>query len=66
MIFYQNGTMWQLVKLGTYLQYIPYVTQRALEGLFSKVTDKEKGIRKNINERISPLLQKVFGQLDKK
>ena len=25
MIFYQNGTMWQLAKLGTYLQYIPYV-----------------------------------------
>ena len=43
-----------------------YVTQRALEGLFLKVTDKEKGIRKNINERVSPLLQKVFGQLDKK
>ena len=43
-----------------------YVTQRALEGLFFMVTDKEKGIRKNLNERISPLLQKVFGQLDKK
>ncbi len=43
-----------------------YVTQRALEGLFVKVTDKEKGIRKNINERVSPLLMKVFGELDKK
>jgi hypothetical protein len=43
-----------------------YVTQRALDGLFLKVTEKENSIRANVAERTSQLLQKVFGLLDKK
>lgn len=43
-----------------------HVTQKALDGLFMKVRDKENGIRGNVGERSSPLLQKVFGMLDKK
>lgn len=43
-----------------------YVTGKALDGLFLKVRDKENGIRGNVGERSSPLLQKVFGMLDKK
>jgi hypothetical protein len=43
-----------------------YVTQKALDGLFMKVTEKENGIRGNMAERSSQLLQKVFGMLDKK
>lgn len=43
-----------------------YVTEKALNGLFFKVQEKEKGIRKNLSERTSQLLQRVFGLLDKK
>ena len=43
-----------------------YVTGKALDGLFVKVADKEKGIRTNVAERTSELLQRVFGQLDNK
>ena len=41
-----------------------YVTGKALDGLFVKVADKEKGIRTNVAERTSELLQRVFGRLD--
>lgn len=43
-----------------------YVTQKALDGLFSKVSDSETDIRQNIGARTSELLQRVFGMLDKK
>ncbi|TAE08842.1 MAG: DUF4197 domain-containing protein [Bacteroidetes bacterium] len=43
-----------------------YVTQKALDGLFFKVTESEKDIRQNIASRTSALLQKVFGLLEKK
>ena len=43
-----------------------HVTKMALKGLFSLVEQKEKGIRADVNQRTSPLLQKVFAQQDKK
>ncbi|MCU0445574.1 MAG: DUF4197 domain-containing protein [Microscillaceae bacterium] len=43
-----------------------YVTQKALDGLFFKVQEKENDIRQNLNSRTSQLLQRVFGLLDKK
>lgn len=42
-----------------------YVTGKALDGLFTKVAEKETGIRTNAAERTSELLKKVFGRLDK-
>ena len=41
-----------------------YVTGRALDGLFVKVAEKEKGIRTDVSQRTSDLLRKVFGRLD--
>lgn len=43
-----------------------YVTQKALDALFIKVAEQEKAIRTNPVERVTTLLQRVFGQLDKK
>jgi hypothetical protein len=38
-----------------------YVTEKALQGLFMEIAKEELALRKNINMRSSPLLQKVFG-----
>jgi hypothetical protein len=43
-----------------------YVTDKALEGLFSMVEIKEKKIRTDISERTTDLLQKVFAKQDPK
>jgi hypothetical protein len=43
-----------------------YVTEKALDALFIKVAAEEKAIRTNPVARVSDLLKKVFGQLDKK
>jgi Protein of unknown function (DUF4197) len=43
-----------------------YVTQQALNGLFSMVEEKERSIRSNISERTSDLLKKVFSKQDGK
>ena len=43
-----------------------YVTNKALEGVFKMITVEEKNIRANLKSRTSPLLQSVFGLLDKK
>jgi hypothetical protein len=43
-----------------------YLTTKALDGIFLKVETEELKIRKNVSARITPLLQKVFGSLDKK
>lgn len=43
-----------------------YVTEKALDALFTKVADEEKAIRTDPGARINSLLQKVFGQLDSK
>lgn len=43
-----------------------YVTEKALTGMFIKIADEEKQIRKNPAARINDVLKKVFGDLDKK
>jgi hypothetical protein len=40
---------------------IKYSTNKALDGLFLKLSDEEKDIRNNLNARTTALLQKVFG-----
>jgi len=42
-----------------------YVTLKALDGLFLKVADEEREIREDPLARVTPLLKKVFGELDK-
>jgi len=39
-----------------------YVTQKAIDGLFVKIAEEEKEIRKNPAARTSDLLRKVFGK----
>jgi len=41
-----------------------HVNDTALDGLFSLIQVKEKGIREDVGQRTSPLLKDVFGQLD--
>jgi len=43
-----------------------YVTEKALDALFVKVAAEEKAIRIDPMARVSALLKRVFGQLDKK
>lgn len=42
-----------------------YVTQLAIDGLFKMVEKEENKIRDNTGARVSDLLQRVFGSLDK-
>lgn len=42
-----------------------YVTEKAISGLFLQIAEKEKGIRNNVAERTTPLLQKVFSNIGK-
>ena len=39
-----------------------HVNHKALDGLFSLIAVKEKGIRTDVNQRTSDLLKKVFGK----
>ena len=41
-----------------------YVTNKALDGVFTMIAVEEKEIRNNINERTSVLLKKVFALQD--
>ena len=41
-----------------------YATEKGLNGLFIKVTEEERNIRKNPLARVTDLLSKVFGELD--
>lgn len=41
-----------------------HVNNKALDGLFALIQEKEKGIRTDVNQRTSPLLKKVFGTLN--
>ena len=41
-----------------------YVAQKALFGLFDLIELKEKGIRTDISQRVTPLLQRVFKKQD--
>jgi hypothetical protein len=43
-----------------------YVTEKAMDGLFSLIQAKEKIIRTDISARTSDVLKKIFGSLDKK
>ena len=43
-----------------------FLTGKALSGMFLKVETEELKIRKEVNARVTPLLQKVFGSLDSK
>ena len=56
-------------KLRTINQVNPdlsgYITGEALNGLFTKVSEKEYDIRHNASARVSDVLQSVFGRLDK-
>ena len=38
-----------------------YILQKALDGLFLKIEEREKDIRTNANARVTTLLKKVFG-----
>lgn len=40
-----------------------YLTNKALDGMFLKVEDEEKKIRKDVSARITPLLERVFGSI---
>lgn len=43
-----------------------YVTQKAIEGMFYRIALEELNIRSNFSSRTTPLLQKVFGYVQKK
>jgi len=38
-----------------------YILEQALKGMFLKIAEREKGIRTDVNARVTPLLKKVFG-----
>lgn len=42
-----------------------YVTEKALNGVFFKVTEEEKKVRENVGSRSTKLMQDVFGFLDR-
>ncbi len=41
-----------------------YLTEKALDGMFLKVADEEKAIRKDPVKRVTQILKRVFGSLD--
>jgi nicotinamidase-related amidase len=41
-----------------------FLTNKALQGMFSKVETEELKIRKDVSARVTPLLQRVFGSRD--
>ena len=43
-----------------------YITDKAMEGVYKMIAVVEKNIRTNLKSRTSPLLQSVFGLLNKK
>ena len=46
------------------IQLDEYLTQKALNGLFLKIEDQEKMIRKDPVARVNDILKRVFGSLD--
>jgi len=61
-----NGTMAQAAKMGLVQQPAnveDYVTQRALDGLFTIIGDEEKAIRQDPLGTGSKIIGKVFGAL---
>jgi hypothetical protein len=53
------GQMAGLKKVDVKLE--DYILQKALDGLFLKIEEREKDIRTNANARVTNLLKKVFG-----
>jgi len=41
-----------------------FLTKKALDGMFLKIANEELKIRKDVNARVTPLLQKVFGSVN--
>jgi hypothetical protein len=41
-----------------------FLTRKALDGMFLKIANEELKIRKDVNARVTPLLQKVFGSVN--
>lgn len=61
-----NSTMSQVTKLGIAGQQVTvedYVTQRALDGLFTMIAEEEKAIRQDPLGTGSKILGKVFGAI---
>lgn len=61
-----NGAMGQVSKLGLAPQQTTvedYVTQRALDGLFTMIAEEEKAIRRDPIGTGSKIISKVFGAL---
>jgi hypothetical protein len=61
-----NATMSQVAKIGLAPQQATvedYVTQRALDGLFTVIADEEKAIRRDPLGSGSKIIGKVFGAL---
>lgn len=56
------GQMAGLKPVNTELE--DYLTHKALDGLFLKIADEEKKIRKDPAARVTNLLKRVFGSLD--
>lgn len=54
-----NGILWSKITTNTLGEH---VTRKALDGLFIKVADEEKSIRKDPLARVNDILKKVFGR----
>lgn len=54
-----GGILWPEIKTNSLSQH---VTEKALDGLFVKVGDEERKIRRDPLHRVSEILQKVFGE----
>jgi hypothetical protein len=54
-----GGILFPEIKTNSLSQH---VTEKALDGLFLKVGDEERKIRRDPMHRVSELLQKVFGE----
>ena len=54
-----GGILWPQIKTNS---LSAHVTEKALDGLFVKVGDEERKIRRDPMHRVSEILQKVFGE----
>ena len=53
-----NGMLFEKINSNSLSDY---VTTKGLDGVFIKVADQEKNIRKNPLAQVTDLLKKVFG-----
>ena len=65
--FFETATISSLMDINTVKadDLSAYSTDKGLKGLFSKVADEEKKIRVDPFHRVTDILSKVFGELDK-